>query len=193
MLSVHYWGTNPKHRQKHLEGQEVVRAERKKPPLAPGAAAYLPRNPHGEPLPFGPLGPGRLGAGGGAGPDPPPGEQPATDLGSGALTPAPSSPWQGWPWPLVWISSSRPGWPTFRVRRTKSSRPGSTEKGGCAPDLIPLEDPSFRDSFRVLRNQAPYHPLNLTGLPGPCLSGRAHRGGGALPTHPSRGVCRRTL
>ncbi|GIW26267.1 ABC transporter ATP-binding protein [Meiothermus sp.] len=35
------------------------------------------------------------------------------------------------------------------------------EKVGRTPDLTPFEDPSFHDTLQVLRDQAPYQPLNL--------------------------------
>ncbi|GLV48857.1 ABC transporter ATP-binding protein [Thermus sp. LT1-2-5] len=35
------------------------------------------------------------------------------------------------------------------------------EKVGRTPDLTPFEDPRFHDALQVLRDQAPYQPLNL--------------------------------
>lgn len=86
-------------------------------------------------------------------------------LGSGALTPALLGPLLGLallfaldfllvPW-VSYLQGSVNEKLTARVHLLLM------EKAAGLPDLTPFEDASFYDELQVLRDQAPYQPLNL--------------------------------
>ncbi|RIH84252.1 putative ABC transporter ATP-binding protein [Meiothermus luteus] len=100
----------------------------------------------------------------------------AATLGSGAFTPALLWPLAGLalafsldffltPW-VAYLQGSVNEKLTARVHVLLM------EKVGRTPDLTPFEDPSFHDTLQVLRDQAPYQPLNLL-----VFLGNAFRGG----------------
>ena len=100
----------------------------------------------------------------------------AAALGSGAFTPALLWPLAGLalafgldffltPW-VAYLQGSVNEKLTARVHLLLM------EKVAGAPDLTPFEDPRFHDELQVLRDQAPYQPLNLL-----VFLGHAFRGG----------------
>lgn len=100
-------------------------------------------------------------------------------LGSGALTPALLGPLLGLallfaldfllvPW-VAYLQGSVNEKLTARVHLLLM------EKAAGLPDLTPFEDASFYDELQVLRDQAPYQPLNLL-----VFFGNAFRGGIAV-------------
>ncbi|MDM7324519.1 MAG: ABC transporter ATP-binding protein [Thermus sp.] len=100
-------------------------------------------------------------------------------LGSGSLTPALLGPLAGLAL-LFALDFLLVPWVTYlqgvvNERLTARVHLLLMEKAAGLPDLTPFEDASFYDELQVLRDQAPYQPLNLL-----IFFGNAFRGGIAV-------------